>query len=420
MNDHWSGERMQSWFASKIVRKASLFAFDRITGVTTFSFLLALLFTTPAHSQATLAGYEDTTSPQQNLFYRGTDQHIYLKYSKAQSSGWATSDLTSLSGAPLAGSGSAVSSFKDPATNEQHVIFEGTNQHIYDLFAPVTNLQSWRLSDLNALTGSAVAASGSSIASLYDNVNHLRFVFYVGTDQHINLAYWYGSWYSKDLTITSGGPVAAVGTALSAAKDDARGFEHLYYEGVDQHIHELYTVTDPNNIFAKDDTASANALPAAVNAPITSYYDQTNAIEHVFYLGSDYHLRHLFFTTYWQAEDITPLLLLPTAAFGSSLSSFQDTVGKQQHVFFLGSDQHLYQIYGTASPTGNGTWNYQDVTLADLAPVPALNSPFSSFKDDPDNQQNVFFLGTNQHLYHMYWSGRWSYEDLSSTVLPAF
>lgn len=411
---------MQSGFNSQLSPKARFFAFDRITGVVVLSFLLVLLFTVPARSQATLAGYEDSTLSQQNLFYRGTDQHIYLKYYKATQSGWATLDVTSASGAPVAGSGSAISSFKDPTTNEQHVLFEAANQHIYDLFAPAANMQSWQSSDLNAITGSAVAATGASIAALYDNVNKIRFVFYVGADQHINLLYWYYGWYSKDVTAVSGGPLAAAGSALSVAKDDARAFEHLYYEGVDQHIHELFTVTNPNSIYIMDDTAAANALPAAVNAPITSFYDQANAIEHVFYLGADYHVHHLFFTTYWQAEDITPLLLLPTAAYGSSMSSFQDTVNKQQHVFFVGSDQHLYQIYGTASTTGTGTWAYQDVTLADLAPVPALNSPLSTFKDDPDNQQHAFFLGTNQHLYHTFWSGHWNYEDLSSSVLPAY
>lgn len=378
-----------------------------------FTFVFALLLAVKGQSQTTMSSFEDAATVQQNNFYCGTNQHIFLKYWTAATN-WVTQDLTTISGAPVSAPGSSVTSFKDSLTNEQHVIFQGADSHLYDVYS-ASNVSVWSYQDLTALTGAPAAAGNVALTSFYDAPNQVRFIFYIGADQHIDVVYWHLGWNAEDVSTLASAPAAAAGSYLTGVKDDAGNLEHVYYEGADQHIHELYTSSNPAQIFTTDDTAAAGATPAAPGSQLTSFFEAGSRQQDIFYIGIDSHVQHLFFVNYWQSEDLNALTSSTVAAPGSALTSFQDIAQNQLHVFFTGTDQHVHQFY-----YGGGAWSPQDVTAVSGAPIPALNSPMTSFEDAPQNQQHDFYLGQDGHFYHLYWSGTWFVQDLTEgTVVPA-
>jgi len=95
------------------------------------------------------------------------------------------------------------------------------------------------------------------------------------------------------------------------------------------------------------------------------------------------------------------------------MTSFVDS-GDGEHIFYLGTDQHIHQLYFN---TGVGHWVDQDLTITSGAAVNAQNqSPLASFVDTPG--EHVSYIGTNNHVIQLYWtsSGGWVEQDLSATA----
>ena len=68
------------------------------------------------------------------------------------------------------------------------------------------------------------------------------------------------------------------------------------------------------------------------------------------------------------------------------MSSF--AIGDGQHVYYIGSDQHVHQLY-----YNNSSWSDQDLTnfAGDASAASAIG--ISSFAIS-DGQQHVYYLGT--------------------------
>ena len=94
-------------------------------------------------------------------------------------------------------------------------------------------------------------------------------VYHLRTDQHVQELCGDGStWQTQDLTTLTGALVAAAGSALSTFVDGAGGF-HVYYLGTDQHVRELFFFNGAWT--TSDDTAAAGAPNAAAGSALTSF-----------------------------------------------------------------------------------------------------------------------------------------------------
>jgi hypothetical protein len=370
--------------------------------------LSAAVLPLQGHAQTTIASFEDASQVQQDVPYRGTNNHIFFRYWNSRG-GWQVVDATSASGAPNAAAATSITSYKDNAANEVHITFEGTNQHLYDLASSAITPTRWAVTDLTSLTGGTTAAAAAGMTSFYDGPNNVRFIFYIGSNQHVEALYYRGGWAFQDISTTGAAPVAVLGSSMTSQKDDAGGLQHVYYQGADLHVHELYTPSNPSIILTTDDTASANGMLTANGTNLSSYFDPVARVEHVYFRGVDTHIHNLYFDTAWHDQDITAASGSITSIVNTGISAFQDVNGAQQHVFFVGADAHLHQIY-----LSGGTWYPEDVTADAGLSVLSVAFPITSFKDDPDNQQHAFFLGANGHFYHVWFGSRWNNEDLTS------
>jgi hypothetical protein len=112
------------------------------------------------------------------VFYLATNEHVYQLYYAYATQTWVDQDLTSQTGAEAASSGSALTSFAD---SQEHVFYQGADQHVYQL---VTHPGGWVEQDLTATTGGAVAIANTPLTSY--GLAGAQSVFYLNTCQVIN------------------------------------------------------------------------------------------------------------------------------------------------------------------------------------------------------------------------------------------
>lgn len=329
----------------------------------------------------------------EDIFYLDSVGHVHQFVSTAN--GWSDVDVTASSSAPVAASGTALTSVLDSSTNFAHVYYLGTNQHVYELYGSGT---TWHSNDPTSLSGAPVAVSGSSLTSIIASGNVIH-VFYRGTNQNVYELYGSGTtWHSDDASSLAGAPVASSASALTSFIDST--VIHVFYLGTNQNVYELYWTTAWHS---DNPTALAHAPVAASGSALTSFID--SSVMHVFYLGTNQHVYELYWNggSAWHSDDPTSLAGAPAAASGSKLTSFVGA-GSGMHVFFLGTNAHVYELHWTSGTI----WNSFDATSASGLPAAASGSALTSFKDLLGGVR-LCFLGTNFHGYELYW--------YSSTIL---
>jgi len=366
----------------------------------------------------------------QAIFYRGTDQHVHHIFS---STTWFTDDPTGITGAPPAASGSSISSFLDPtglttgAPHGQSIFYVGTDQRIYHLYSNTT----WFSDSPTIITGAPLALAGSPVTSFLDATGVTtggkagQAIFYIGVDQHIHHFFTDTTWHTDDPTAMSGAPLAATHSSLCSFLDATGATtgtpgQAIFYIGTDQHVHHIYS----NTSWHQDDpTTMAGAPLAATGSSISCFIDPTGATtgapggQSIFYIGADQNIYHLYSNTSWHVDSPTIMTGAPLAAAGSSLSSFLDPTGVTtgapagQSIFYVAADQHVHHIYS------NTTWLMDDPTAMTGAPLAAVGTPLSSFLDPTGVTtgapagQSIFYIGTDQHLHHIYSNTTWHQDD---------
>jgi microsomal dipeptidase-like Zn-dependent dipeptidase len=307
----------------------------------------------------------------EHLVYVGVDRRVRQIFYNG--SRWQDQDLSGLSGTTArVAPGSSLNSYV-AASQGEHVIYVGTDRHIYKLsYSPATN--QWQ--NVNMTAGFAVTAAASSGLTSFVKDDNSEHVFYVGTDGHVyQLLYSpaVGRWVNQDLTAAFGsGVLAATGSAL-ASFIKADQSEHVFYIGADQRVYQL--VYSGSRWVNQSLTALsiATALPAAGTA-LTGFVS-SNQNEHVFYVGTDRRVHQLIYSVgagRWFDQDLTGAAAGRLVSPGADLTSFVK-VAQSEHVFYTGEDGHERQLVYVPA----GAWVDQDLSFAaggtELSPGPATS-----------------------------------------------
>ena len=110
------------------------------------------------------------------MYYLTADQHVHHIYSSP--SGDVDQDLTALTGAAPAASGSALSAFFESGTNfPENVYYLTANQHVHHIYSsPSGDFDQ----DLTTLTGAAPALAGSALSAFFESrTNFPENVYYL-------------------------------------------------------------------------------------------------------------------------------------------------------------------------------------------------------------------------------------------------
>jgi hypothetical protein len=311
---------------------------------------------------------------------------------------WHTFDVTAATGARNAAAGSALVRQIDTILNHLEVYYIGSNQHVYQLWWNGT----WHFADVSALAGAPNAAAGTALAVM--TIDRDVEIYYLGSNQHVYQLQWNGTWHSADVTAFAGAPNAAAGTPLASQVDTVTNTIEVYYLGSNQHVYQLWW----NGVWHTADlTVFTGAPNAAAGSPLVSQIDTILNHPEVYYLGSNQHVYQLWWNGTWHFADVTALAGAPNAAAGTALASQVDTVTNTIEVYYLGPNQNVYQLWW------NGVWHTADLTVFTGAPNAAAGSPLVSQIDTILDHPEVYYIGSNQHVYQLWWNGTWHTADIT-------
>ena len=324
--------------------------------------------------------------------------------------GALNSSTTGGGGAPLAAANTPLASFV-AADGSSHAFYISSNQHVWHLFWNSSG--GWQNQDLTVLTGGPLAASGSSMTSVFDSSGTSR-VYYLDANQHIHeMNCCAAGWSDNDMSAYLGTSAAAIGSALASTGSGQGSTVHVYYQGGNQHLYHMFLnnsgVWNSQDITAVTSTWSCPC--SVVNAPaagsaLTSVVDSGGVIR-VYFLDAHQHLNETYNTgSGWYNSDMTVFLGTSAAASGSALVSTGAAQGATVNVYYQGANQHLYRMF-----LG---WQVQDVTAATGSAAPASGSAITSMTDN-GGLIRTYFLDANQHVHETWCCSGGSYFDTDMT-----
>jgi hypothetical protein len=286
-----------------------------------------------------------------------------------------------------------------------NVFFLDTNQHIAHL---VQSPGGWTSEEIPSFTyplGTALfglAGAGNTNANIFclDPVS-----------RHLTHVVWSQptGWHQEDLTAITGAPLAPVSfggmntlTVTGFLAPD--GSVSAFYGDTNQHI-ALIKWSSSTGWRYSDVTVLANAplmnnpdFNLAVPSHITGYFAGN---ENVYYLSSNQHLQHLYYSNGWHDEDLTNIAGVGVLAQTSPLASFAIQSPTSHHMWYIGlgngSNLHLREV-NWSSTQG---WKDHDVSI-DANWLFPLTGPISAFHDSAG--EYVTFANTSGGPVTFFWT----------------
>jgi len=234
------------------------------------------------------------------VFYQGTNGQVYEFYHSGP--GFPPpvvtfDDPTSLAGGPVAASHSALTSFI--AGIVMHVFYLGTNNNVYELYW--TGGRAWHSDDPTSLAGAPVATSGSALTSFVDGSGFMH-VFYL-SGQNVHELYWTGgaTWHTDDATTQGGAPLNASGSALTSFVNITGLGDtgmHVMSLGTNEHVYALHSMLSPAWGYF-DATLASGGVPGTTNgSKLMSFRDTITGGVRLYFVGQNAHVYEL----YWPSE----------------------------------------------------------------------------------------------------------------------
>lgn len=292
----------------------------------------------------------------------------------------------------------------------------------------------------------AGAATANTLTSFSDSSG--QNIFYGAAGGGVTHLLWNGSWSVQNWTGNPccNQPMQAVPEASTnfASFVDFLG-EHVVYVGSDQHVHQLL---NPGGApFTDSDLFQGNAANANLAARTVEVYNVNSARyfwvpssglsaggdsfgEFVHYLDENHQLNLLYWFPFagWQSFNLSQYLTsvqgltsIAPPIPGSSLPAFSDA--SMRHVFYVGTDWHVYHVYGGPGPSN---WTAEDLTKETSAPYTnkaftyltgynfwaPFGGPLAAYLDG--SGEHVFYIANNNHVGHLSGGpGAWTNQDLT-------
>jgi hypothetical protein len=262
----------------------------------------------------------------QYVYYIGSDHHLHQLY--YNNSAFADSDLTKISGGPLARSTTKLVAFTtgSPAI---HVYYQSSNGHIHQTYT--TTGSNWQDQDLTKIAG-GTAARAVWMAGF--NIANLQYVYFVATTGHVHQLFYNNStWTETDLTALSGSELVATGSGVAAfgIAGGAAYFE-VFFVGTDKHIVALSSTNDQTWTF--DDLTSLTGAPLATTANQILAFPTPNDDFHLYFVAKSHiHQLYLPIDSMWQTEDLTVESKGPNANGISGMAGYASQ--NNQYVYYV-------------------------------------------------------------------------------------
>jgi hypothetical protein len=335
------------------------------------------------------------------VLFIGVDGHLHEL--GGSPGNWTDSDLTTSAGAQPPAPQSGLTGFwTKPAEDAATVFFfyfgAGTDHLMSQSFGP--GAPWWSTADLTAVLDGALPVVGRALCS-HMGTDHSRHVFFVGSGQHVQELYSSGGEFTEnDLTALAGAVPAQQDTAL-VSYWGIDSSQHVNYIGTDGHVHELY-IRPGSGWVDNDLTELAAAGAPMANTALAGAWETDNSV-HMHYFGDDGHLHELFIVpggTGWIDHDLTKVAHAVEPNAGAALDAYSGTDGSR-HVNFFGADGHIHELYNHPGAAGAG-WVDNDLTKVANAVAPIVGDRALLGYWGADSGQHVYFVGVDGDLHQLY------------------
>jgi RHS repeat-associated protein len=202
--------------------------------------------------------------------------------------------------------------------------------------------------------------------------------------------------------------LAATGSALaSVAMSDPSS--HTFYFDTNQHLCQMSW--NSSGWFDQDLTSMTEAGLPLAGSSIAAV--NLGGVLHVFYQGANLHIYDMNWTgSVWQNIDMTALTGA-SAMSGTKMSAVLTGNPNSPMMFYEGTNQHLFTVYWNSSANA---WQNADLNaLSGATTLMAVRASFGSAMFVVNGGVYLFYIGTNQHLIDINWDGssRWLTGDLT-------
>lgn len=299
-----------------------------------------------AASGTAFAGHINTLVNTDEVFFFDSAQDLSQLW--WDGTNWHWTDVTMSAAAPPAAAGSALAGHINTLGNDDEVFYVGSNGHIYEPWWENVNFL-WHLTDVTTAAVAPLAAAGTPLASHFNSVANVDEIFYLCTNQHICQLWWDGNtWHSADVTAISGAGVAGSGSPLIGHVNSLANIDEVFYLGADGHVDELWWEATHFQWHPADVTAILGAPLAAAGTKLAAHVNSFDHLDEVFYLGQDQHVYALTWdstTSTWHFTDLTLAAGATLALPGSSLTSHFNSIANFDELFYIGIDQHIHEFF---------------------------------------------------------------------------
>jgi hypothetical protein len=162
--------------------------------------------------------------------------------------------------------------------------------------------------------------------------------------------------------------------------------QHVFYRGIDNGIYQVFYDPSTNSVHGPEQWDTDVAGDFGLGSPATMY---TSNQQHVFHINSFGSVMHICFdsirgrfTEQWADG----------AATGGTPATLYSNNNGQQHIFYRGRGNQLYQVYWQYGPIGVGN---PEEWADDI-----VGNPTTMYTP---NQQHVFYRNSNNYIIHLYY-----------------
>jgi hypothetical protein len=186
--------------------------------------------------------------------------------------------------------------------------------------------------------------------------------------------------------------MAATLTGTPATLYTPNGQQHVFFRGTDNGIYQVFYDPGTNSVRGPEQWAPPDPNGRfMLGNPATLY---TPGQQHVFYITALGALMHTCFDDF--RGRFTETWVQSGAAAGSTPATLYDSNG-QQHVFYLGSDSGIYQVF--YDPGTNRVGSPEKLDWSAIGDPAAMYTP---------GQQHVFYRDLHGRIFQRFYDGsRW-------------
>lgn len=252
-----------------------------------------------------LAGYAWKAAGTKHLVYSGRDGHLH-ELSAGVTGLWKYSDLTQVTGAPPA-ENTLLAAYAWETGKKKQVVYVSGDGHIHELMSGMDG--TWKHTDLTAVTGAPLAGD-SALAAYAWEAGGTKQVVYIGDDGDVYelVCGQNAAWTFTDLTGLTGAPLA-VGSALAASAWETGRAKYVAYVGSNNHIYELQMPLQ--GTWEHTDLTQLLGAPEASEDDVAAHEWTPEFAKHIVYLDTaeNPHIHSLMLKhgRQWQHTDVTGL-----------------------------------------------------------------------------------------------------------------